>query len=136
MRPDDIVIVDNLSAHKNAEAQACLSRSLEYQGKYREAMAQLVAILPPSAVRDEIAKLDAKAGLERFHRARLARPGSPYSSAAEHAALRETTQALDSLDTAYQEHSFMMALLRADPAFTALHGEPRFRELVRKVGLP
>ncbi len=30
----------------------------------------------------------------------------------------------------------MMTLLRADPAFTALHREPRFRELVRKVGLP
>jgi glyoxylase-like metal-dependent hydrolase (beta-lactamase superfamily II) len=28
------------------------------------------------------------------------------------------------------------ALLRADPAFTALHSEPRFRELVRKIGFP
>jgi TolB-like protein/DNA-binding winged helix-turn-helix (wHTH) protein len=119
-----------------AEAQACLSRSLEYQGKFREAMTQLIAILPPSPVRDEMAKLDAKAGLDRFHRARIGRPGSPYSAATEHAALGETAPALDSLDAAYQEHSFMMTLLRADPAFTALHSEPRFRELVRKIGFP
>ncbi|MBI2679606.1 MAG: winged helix-turn-helix domain-containing protein [Candidatus Solibacter usitatus] len=119
-----------------AEAQACLSRALEYQGKFREAMTQLIAILPPSPVRDEMAKLDAKAALDRFHRARLARPGSPYSAAAEHAALGETALALDSLDAAYQEHSFMMTLLRADPAFSTLHSEPRFRELVRKMGFP
>jgi len=119
-----------------AEAQACLSRSLEYQGKFREAVVQLIAILPPSPLRDEIAKMDPKAGLEHFHRARLARPGSAYTAAAEHAALGESAPALDSLDAAYQEHSIMLTLLRADPAFTALHGEPRFRELVRKVGLP
>ena len=119
-----------------AEAQACLSRSLEYQGKFREAVTQLIAILPPSPVRDEMAKMDAKQGLDRFHRARLGRPGSPYSAAAEHAALGETAPALDSLDAAYREHSFMMTLLRADPAFTALHSEPRFRELVRKMGFP
>jgi TolB-like protein/Flp pilus assembly protein TadD len=119
-----------------AEAQACLSRSLEYQGKFREAMTQLIAILPPSPVRDEMAKVEAKSGLDLFHRARLGRPGSPYSAAAEHAALGETGPALDSLDAAYQEHSFMMTLLRADPAFTALHSESRFRELVRKMDFP
>ena len=118
------------------EAQACLSRSLEYQGKNKEAIEQLLAILPSSPVRDEITKLDAKAAVERFHRYRLTRPGSSYGIAMEHAALGETAPALDALDHAYQEHSMMLPLLRADPAFAGMHGEARFRELVRKVGLP
>jgi TolB-like protein len=117
------------------EAQACLSRSLEYQGKYNEAIEQLVAILPPSGVRDELSKLDPKAALEKFHRTRLTRPGSAYGEAMEHAALGETAAALDALDRAYQERNLMMPLLRADPAFTGLHDEAKFRELVRRVGL-
>jgi eukaryotic-like serine/threonine-protein kinase len=40
------------------------------------------------------------------------------------------------LDIAYQEHNSYLIVLRTDAALESLHSDPRYAELVRKVGLP
>jgi adenylate cyclase len=43
--------------------------------------------------------------------------------------------ALDYLEIAYAQHSNMMTTLKVDPAFDMLRDEPRYQELLRRVGL-
>ena len=60
---------------------------------------------------------------------------SPGLIAMMYIALDEREQALAWLEKAYQQHSAMMIWLKADPRFDPMRGEPRFQELMRRVGL-
>lgn len=58
-----------------------------------------------------------------------------YELAIVHLALGDTAAALTRLERAFDERSHSMAFLRVDPQLDGLKHEPRFRVLVRKVGL-
>jgi hypothetical protein len=45
-------------------------------------------------------------------------------------------QAFVWLDTAYREREFQMVGLKTNFSLDALHSDPRFADLVKKVGLP
>ena len=60
---------------------------------------------------------------------------SAYAFAIIYAGLGEKDQALQSLEQAYQNHDWMMARLKIDPLLDNLHSDPRFQDLVRRVGL-
>jgi TolB-like protein/Flp pilus assembly protein TadD len=60
---------------------------------------------------------------------------SPGLIAMMYIALDEHKQALTWLETAYRQHSPMMIWLKADPRFDPIRQEPRFEELMRRVGL-
>jgi tetratricopeptide (TPR) repeat protein len=62
-------------------------------------------------------------------------PVSPGMVALVYTALDERQQALDWLEKAYERHSSMMTWLKTDPRFDRIQGEPRFQELMRRVGL-
>jgi len=49
--------------------------------------------------------------------------------------LDEREQALTWLEKAYQQHSTMMTWLKVDPRFDRIRGEPKFQNLMRRVGL-
>jgi hypothetical protein len=49
--------------------------------------------------------------------------------------LGENDQAFDWLEQAYKEHSNILELIKVDPELDPLRGDPRFAELVRRVGL-
>jgi tetratricopeptide (TPR) repeat protein len=59
---------------------------------------------------------------------------SAFSLALLHAGLGENEAAMKQLENAYDEHAFELAQLNITPAFDPLRGEPRFQELVRKLG--
>lgn len=61
---------------------------------------------------------------------------SAYSMARIFARLGETEQAFAWLEKSYAERSPYLIGLRVEPAFDSLHSEPRYAELVRRVGLP
>jgi TolB-like protein/Tfp pilus assembly protein PilF len=61
---------------------------------------------------------------------------SPFMIAALYADLGDKDQAFHWLDTAYQEHDRMLICLNTYFQFDPLHSDPRFAEMVRKVGLP
>jgi serine/threonine-protein kinase len=60
---------------------------------------------------------------------------APFDIAVVYDALGERTQALDWLENAYQDQSEMMLFLEIYPPIADLRGEPRFQELVRRVGI-
>src|SRR5579872_5496328 len=60
----------------------------------------------------------------------------PYSLALHYALSGDKVRAIRELDHAYESHSVMMPLVKVDPAFTSLRGEPAFEALVAKVGIP
>jgi hypothetical protein len=62
--------------------------------------------------------------------------GSAFDVAEAHAALGQFNDALNYLDIAYQRHDLSLATLPLTHAFQPLHSDPRFRNLVAKIGLP
>jgi len=61
---------------------------------------------------------------------------SSYVIAATNVWLGEIDAAFDWLNRAFEEHSFGLTLLKVNPTFANLHSDPRFQELVRRIGLP
>ena len=61
---------------------------------------------------------------------------SAYLIASLYADLGEKDQAFQWLNTAYYERDRLMLGLKADFPLDSLRSDPRFAELVRKVGLP
>ena len=61
---------------------------------------------------------------------------SAYGIASMYAELGEKDQAFRWFDTAYQERDLFMLSLKTDFSLDPIRSDPRFAELVRKVGLP
>lgn len=60
---------------------------------------------------------------------------SPYSFAEIYAALQDKELALEWLEKAYQERDSYLAYLKIDLTFDVLHGDPRFEQILRQIGL-
>jgi tetratricopeptide (TPR) repeat protein len=61
---------------------------------------------------------------------------SPGVIAALQAALGEKDQAFASLDKGYDERDNLLVLLKVEPMFDRLRSDPRFTNLLRRVGFP
>ena len=61
---------------------------------------------------------------------------SPWVLAWQYAELRDTEQTLAKLEDAYKEHSAFLIFLQKQPVFDFLHSDERYRNLVKKIGLP
>jgi len=61
---------------------------------------------------------------------------TPYSIAAVYAALGERDQSFHWLEKALGEHGSSLVALKVAPSFASLRTDPRFHEIVRRVGLP
>ena len=61
---------------------------------------------------------------------------APYNIAVIYAGLGEKDEAFVWLNRAYQERSYLLTYLMVDERLGKLHSDPRFDELVRRVGLP
>ena len=62
-------------------------------------------------------------------------PIEPAHFALIYAGLGMKDEALVMLEHAYRQHSSMMAWLKVDPRFDSLRADPRFQDLMRRVGL-
>jgi TolB-like protein/Flp pilus assembly protein TadD len=60
---------------------------------------------------------------------------SPYELAAIYAALGNDEEVFQSLEKAYTEHSFHFVNLNVSPQFQSVRSNPRFQDLVRRIGL-
>ncbi len=61
---------------------------------------------------------------------------SPFMIARFYADMGDKDKAFDWLDTAYREHDRLLIGLNVSPGFDNIRSDPRYAELVRKVGLP
>ncbi len=61
---------------------------------------------------------------------------APYFVAGIHIGLGDNERALEYLEKSYQEHSHWLIYLHIDPGMDGLRGNPRFQDLLQRVGLP
>ena len=80
----------------------------------------------------------ARKGIEvlQAHRAAKSDYLAPYVIAELYADIGDKDHAFEWLNVAFQEHNLWMAALRTDPVLDPLHSDPRYAELVRKIGFP
>jgi hypothetical protein len=60
---------------------------------------------------------------------------SPAQLAMPYLALGEREEAFASLNKAYEAHDLQLQYLRVSPAYDPLRSDPRFQDLLRRVGL-
>jgi serine/threonine-protein kinase len=125
-----------------------LGRIYTSQGRYPEAetalqkIGQLRTWTPAMAVlgflyAKEGKRKEAEGVLGEF--ADLGRTGrypSSYAVGIVHAGLGERERAFQALDAAYKERSHWLVWLKRDPRWNEIRSDPRFQDLVQKVGLP
>jgi hypothetical protein len=75
-------------------------------------------------------------GIEALQVQRKTGYSSPYEIASMYAELGDKEEAFRWLNTAYQERDAGLLQLRTDYSLDPIRSEPRFAELLRKVGLP
>jgi tetratricopeptide (TPR) repeat protein len=75
-------------------------------------------------------------GIEALQAQRKAGYSSAYTIATMYAQLDDKDQAFQWLNTALQEHDEGLMGLKTDYSFDPIRSDPRFAELLRKVGLP
>jgi TolB-like protein/Tfp pilus assembly protein PilF/predicted Ser/Thr protein kinase len=80
-------------------------------------------------------KEEAQRILDRLDVLSKKKPAVPYYIAFVHAGMKERDKALDLLEIAFETGDMYLFSLRVDPAFSDLHDEPRFRALMKKIGL-
>jgi eukaryotic-like serine/threonine-protein kinase len=61
---------------------------------------------------------------------------APHFFAGIHIGLGENDRALDYLEKSYEDHSHWLIYLHIDPTMDDLRNEPRFQDLLKRVGLP
>jgi eukaryotic-like serine/threonine-protein kinase len=61
---------------------------------------------------------------------------SPAELAVLYAGLGDKEQAFVALERAYDAHDFQLEYLKTEPAYDSLRSDPRFADLLRRVGLP
>jgi TolB-like protein/DNA-binding winged helix-turn-helix (wHTH) protein len=93
---------------------------------------------------ERLAKAYVRGGYRGWLEAKLAdlkkRSGEEYVSPLEYAqiyaSLGNADMAMQYLEAAYREHTAMLLRLQVDAAYDGLHSDPRFQDLIRRIGLP
>ena len=78
---------------------------------------------------------EAEAVLKQWKEIEKTKYVANYWLAIVHAALGENDAAFAELEKAYREHDWFLQRLQTDPFMDPLRGDPRFKDLVRRLGL-
>ncbi len=131
-----------------AAAHLILGESYIQQGKHKEALDELQKAASLSrdsplymaqvAVGLALAgeKKEALRAIRELQEISGKRYLSPYGVAQIYAALNDKEQTYKWLETAYRDRAVWMSYLAVDPVFDSIRSEERFRDLLRRVGLP
>ena len=125
-----------------------LGRAYEFKGMYDQAVAEYtksqgVSIIPPEEIQ-KLKEIYARAGWKAYLQKSidLLLPDSqrtlfpPFAIATFYARLGNNDETMKWLEKGYEERDFRMTLLSVSAEFDGLRSDPRFRELVRRMGLP
>lgn len=131
-----------------SQAHLVLARAYEQLGRYDEAIAEHLETdtldgIDPSAVAG-FKRAYMSSGIQGYRRKRMewekqrARKGKAnyHLIAVLSAQLGDKDAAFHWLEKAYQERLLTMPNIKVAPGLRSLHGDPRFADLVRRVGFP
>ena len=80
-------------------------------------------------------RAEAEQILEELKQSARQRSGSGYLFALIYAGLGDTDKAFESLEQAYEERAEFLVYLNVDPRMQGLRSDPRFADLIRRMGL-
>ena len=125
--------IGNVYARKGmyADAIAAYEKSIPLSGDSPDERLSLANVLALSGKQQE-----ARAILQDLEQRSSKQYISPAALAVPYAALGDKQQAFSLLEKAYERRDMLLVLLKADPMFDGLRDDPRFADLVRRVGLP
>jgi len=125
-----------------------LGRAYEFKGMYDQAVAEYtksqgISIIPPEQIQ-KLKDVYAKSGWKAYMQMSidLLLPDSqrtlfpPFAIATFYARLGNADETMKWLEKGYEERDFRMTLLSVSEEFDSVRSDPRFRELVRRMGLP
>jgi len=152
-RFDEAIVVCKKVANENptfADAHTCLASAYWGKHMYPQVIEELKVYGRLSGDRDSSEYAFAmeegfrsggwqgalRKGIEISLAQRKAGYSPPYYIATLYAELGDKEQAFEWLNTTYQEHGELLMCLKTDFMLDPLRSDPRFAELVRKVGLP
>jgi serine/threonine-protein kinase len=115
---------------KYGEAIAEFQKAREFSRGTTETISVMGHALAVSGQRAEAHKV-----LDELKRMSKQRYVPPYNIAAVYAGLGEKEQVLDWLEKAYEERDVRLVFLKIDPKWDGLRTEPRFNDLLRRIGL-
>ena len=125
-----------------APAHSTLSLAYQLKGNYAESVERLAKYEELSGNQQSAAlarESFARGGWQGFLRAmtgeRQPSNWTPYKVATFHAVLGEKDKAFAELNKSYQEHETILGLVKVDPRFDSLRADPRFAEVLRRIGL-
>jgi serine/threonine-protein kinase len=117
--------------NRHDAAIAALEKSASVSGQNSEMMAQLALAYGRAGRVDR-----ARAILRSLEVAARTQHVSPFSFALAYAGLGEWGRAIDSLEAAYRERDWLLCVLKTEPVFDPVRGDPRFQALLRRLNLP
>jgi TolB-like protein/Flp pilus assembly protein TadD len=120
---------EQLGRYEDAVAQ--LQTAIDLSGRGANGIASLGHAYGLAGRRNDAQKILA----ELAERSRK-RYVSSYQLALVNLGLQQTDEAMTQLENAYQERSTLLTYLKMDPRFDPLRSEPRFKDLLRRIGLP
>ncbi|HEV8590845.1 MAG TPA: tetratricopeptide repeat protein, partial [Pyrinomonadaceae bacterium] len=116
---------------KYDEALAAAQKSIELSNRSNAALSQLGHVYGRLGRKEE-AKAIIKELEERF----VNKIADGRDLAAVYAGLDDRDKAFEWLEKAFQYRSFNLAGMKLEPLLDPLHGDPRWNDLLRRVGLP
>jgi eukaryotic-like serine/threonine-protein kinase len=128
-------------------ARRYLALGYDLQGKYNESVPEFqkaLSLSPGSTlIKAELGYAFAKSGrredalraLDELQRSQGQRRASPFHLALIHVGLGENDRAIELLNKACDERAERLVWLRADPRFDPLRLDPRFNEIMIRMGL-
>jgi serine/threonine-protein kinase len=126
-------------------AQRYLGQSYAQKGKYEQAIDKFQSAASGGSpmLRAELANTYGLAGkkdeaqkiLTDLQRQSSERYVSSYSIALIHSGLRNKEETFNWLERGLQERADYLVFLKVDPRFDWLHGDPRFKSLLERIGL-
>jgi tetratricopeptide (TPR) repeat protein len=145
----DLLLPEMEKAFKSVPIRIHEEKAIVYMARKQyaqevEETGQVLRLDGCSACADRLARAYARGGYRGWLEARLqdlkARSGkervSPFEFAELYVALGNSTLAMQYLEAAYREHTAQMVRLQVNPAFDGLHSDPRYQDLIQRIGLP
>jgi eukaryotic-like serine/threonine-protein kinase len=115
----------------HARAIEELQKAVEFSGRSTQFLSYLAYVFARAGRAEE-----ARATLLELERLSQTRYVSSYFLAPAYVALGDADRAFQCLEEAFAERSNALTYLKVDPKLDDLRGDPRFTDLVRRVGLP